>query len=163
MPTPTYVPLSTITLASTDSEIVFSSIPATYRDLIVVTDSLITNPNTTDSLGVRFNGDTSSNYSWVRMVGTGSTTASASGTTNLGYSGVIGPANKTPSVIQVMDYSATDKHKTIISRSGGGSAAWVTAFATRWANTSAVTSIAIRTDGSHSFTIGSTFSLYGVN
>jgi hypothetical protein len=59
-----------------------------------------------------------------------------------------------------MDYSATDKHKTGLHRYGIPSDSVLTT-ATRWASTSAVTSLLVfpRTG---SFNIGSTFNLYGI-
>ena len=162
MPTPTYTALATRTLTGTAASVTFSSIPATYRDLILVTDATITQASSTDGYGLRFNGDTGSNYSYVRMVGNGSTATSASGTTTYALAGVIGDVNKGLTMFQIMDYSATDKHKTVITRSNGSFGNWTQASASRWANTAAITSVLLRSDGSYNFTVGSTFSLYGV-
>jgi hypothetical protein len=99
----------------------------------------------------------SSNYSRVFMFGDGSTTGSGSftGTTN-GAASVAGMLN----TYQLMDYSATDKHKTILTRYG--SAGEITlAQAARYASTSAVSSIQVSIDAEQ-FASGSTFSLYGV-
>jgi hypothetical protein len=61
-----------------------------------------------------------------------------------------------------MDYSATDKHKTVISRFGSA-ARETQATASRWANTAALTSINFfQESGGVTFSTGSTFSLYGV-
>ena len=38
MPTPTYTPLATVTLGTSAASVTFSSIPATYRDLILIFD-----------------------------------------------------------------------------------------------------------------------------
>jgi len=157
MPTPTYVSLATITLGSTDNEIVFSSIPATYRDLILVMQAR----NTTSDAGVaaRFNSDTGSNYTYVTMRGTGSSATSATvSTTSMNFVdafttvGYIG-------IAQIMDYSATDKHKTVLIRKGGAFED-VQAHAARWANTAAINSITLTV--SNNFAIGSSFSLYGI-
>ena len=45
-PVSTYVALATTTLGATASSVTFSSIPATYRDLV-----LVTNAQTTTALG----------------------------------------------------------------------------------------------------------------
>lgn len=160
MPTPTYVSLGTITLASTDSEIVFSSIPATYRDLIVVIDGA-TGSNT-DAL-VRFNGDTSGAYSWVYASGQGTSPISgAQGSDNtrilIGFAPAAARRNH---IIQIMDYSATDKHKTALVRTNAvahNSSMW----AGRWANTNAINSVLLGLS-TGSWSIGTTASLYGVN
>ena len=159
MPTPTYVPLGTITLASTDSEIVFSSIPATYRDLIVVANLSRDNVSSTDSY-MKLNTSTA-NFSNVQMFGNGSVTAATRGS-----DGRIATYQNTTSrrysvIFQIMDYSATDKHKTILSRYNGDNSG-VGAFALRWAQTTAVNSLSVYVT-SGNYQAGSTFSLYGVN
>ena len=61
-----------------------------------------------------------------------------------------------------MDYSATDKHKTFLTRIAdkGGYGDYVVAAASRWANTSTVTSVTVF--GTANFQIGNTFNLYGI-
>jgi len=160
MGTPTYTPLATITLASTDSEIVFSSIPATYRDLILISNA---DGTTQTEMFMRFNGDTGSNYNTVRMQGSGSVTGSAS-TSNatgarLNGNGDIMTNFSFNAVIQVMDYSATDKHKSALSRTNSSNG--VDACAVRWASNTAINSVTVY-PASGSFEVGSTFSLYAI-
>jgi hypothetical protein len=161
MPTSTYTPLANLTLGSSAASVTFSSISQAYRDLILVcTGTASGNVN----LGARFNSDTGSNYSFVTMYGNGSSATSASGTdtympiTNAGYWTTANPATAT---LTVMDYSATDKHKTTLSR-GNNSAVAVDAAASRWANTAAVTSITVIGSNANTFAAGSTFELYGI-
>ena len=159
-PVSTYVPLATITLSSTDKEIVFSSIPAGYRDLIVVYNAKVVSSSGT--CWIRLNGDTGTNYSDVVMYGTGS----GSGVSNARTSQTVayaGPVNTTDSMViaQVMDAGASDKHKTILVRENRP-ASWVGARAARWANNAQVSSITVSNDSPANFTIGSTFSLFGV-
>ena len=164
MATPTYVPLATITLASTDSSITFSSIPATYRDLIVVCN--FQNSGIGSASRLRLNGDTGTNYTGVWMVGYGSTAGSsseASETSARIFGAALGPANTFSNVgiIQVMDYSA-DKHKTVLTRYGSaGTDSQATA--SRWSNTAAVTAVTIYDVLGQTYSVGSTFSIYGVN
>jgi hypothetical protein len=159
MPTPTYKPLATVTLAGSTSSVTFSSIPATFRDLVLVFNGGAVSG--AHNLTVAFNSDTTSgNYSGVSMTGTGSSALStSSGLARLlndyGYL----EANQAVIVSQFMDYSATDKHKTFLSRSNNA-ANGVSAVAGRWANTAAITSIAITTGAN--FSSGSTLSLYGI-
>jgi hypothetical protein len=163
MPTNTYTALATVTLGGTDSEIVFASIPNTYKDLILIINGKASVPGA-DSAVMRFNSDTGSNYSNVRMVGTGSAATSYSDTAAFGYVGVITNSTNPFSIItQIMDYSATDKHKTFLSRSGQDNG-WASAFAARWANTAAITSVSVLvpTGSTWTYQAGTTFSLYGV-
>ena len=160
MPTATYTPLANVTLGSTASGVTFSSIPATYRDVILVVNA---SSSIQTELFLRFNSDTGSNYNTVRMQGSGSLAASAS-TSNATGARLNGNGDimTTPSfnaVIQLLDYSATDKHKAALSRTS--SAGGVDACAVRWANTNAITTIlAYPTTGT--FSSGSTFNLFGV-
>jgi len=155
-----YIALATTTLGSTDAEIVFSSIPATYKDLVVVVAGK-TSGNA--DYGIRLNGDSGANYSFVYMGGNGSSPASgaATGQTQIVLDAYFWRSSEQSNcIVQIMDYSATDKHKTVLSRNnvaGGG----VDAFANRWANTAAVTSVTVRTV-SNAFDPGTTISLYGV-
>ena len=152
MPTPTYTALATVTLASSAASVTFSSIPATYRDLILVFRGTLT---TTAVVGARANGDTGSNYTLVRMVGPVVSSSHTETYFPLLYSG--SPLNGL-SIVQFMDYSATDKHKTALTRSGDFSADRVEAIASRWANTAAINSLTV----SSTFASGCTFNLYGV-
>jgi hypothetical protein len=156
MPTPTYTPLATVTLGSSAATVTFSNIPATYRDLVVVFNGAQNASST--SYVMRFNGDSASNYSFVLMAGNGSSSSSSSGTFTGAAPGVIG-TTQTNIFYQVMDYSATDKHKTVLTRTddpGTQTVAW----ASRWANTAAITSLAIVSG--NAFIATTTVSLYGI-
>lgn len=167
MATPTYTPIASITLGSSASSVTFSSIPQDYRDLVLK----VTCTNATGGGGnilpvAVLNSDTGSNYSRVRMTGDGSSTASGSSTgdnfLNL-FSGV--DANETDEGLYLanfMDYSATDKHKTVIARANQVTDR-VGAIASRWADTSAITQIEMTTaSAGDDFASGSTFALYGI-
>ena len=156
MPTPTYVPLGTVTLVATDTSITFSSIPATYRDLILVASGKGTGDL---SLRTRFNADSGSNYSYVYMQGGNDGVQSGSGTLSYVDSFFVS-ANTCTTIHQIMDYSATDKHKSVLT-TRVLAASYVDRFAQRWANTSAITSMEVFAS-SNAYAIGSTFSLYGL-
>lgn len=157
------VALATITLGSAQSTVTFSSIPATYRDLrLVITTKNVT---TQGYLGLQFNGDTgSSAYYYVQMGGSGSAASSSVLSPSDGVTAIyvypLGTTDATNAVVDIMDYSVTDKHKSVLSRSNDASAN-VTALAGRWANTAAITTLRFWT-GSGSWGSGSTFSLYGI-
>lgn len=163
MPTNTYTPLANITLGSSASTITFSSISQAYKDLVIVT-SLVSS-GTYASASMRMNGDTGSNYSYVFAVDGPSSFSGTSSAMSLFWSGFASGGNVT-SIVQVMDYSATDKHKTSLFRinkfdSEGNSVGMA---AQRWASTSAVTSFSIYSSGGYGqpFAAGTTVSLFGV-
>jgi len=161
-----YIPIASQTLGSSASSVTFSSIPTTLggktlRDLVLVADYLgAGNPCI---MGIRFNSDTGSNYSYVRMEGTGSAANSAASTTD-SFNPVdfvyASTTERAQHLYSIMDFAQTNKHKSILFR-GNRAATGVNASAGRWANTAAIisiTGIAIVSN----FAAGSTFSLYGI-
>jgi hypothetical protein len=160
MPTPTYTPLATVTLGASASSVTFSSIPATYRDLRVVINSSNTT-GATYAVFFRLNSDTGSNYSDVRAIGDGSTAFSNGFTLTNGLLGWSSSGTLAATTGDFMDYSATDKHKTVLAR-GNDSSGRVSMSALRWANTAAVTTLQLLSESPSSFTSGSTFSLFGI-
>ena len=165
MPTPTYTPLANITLGSSAATVTFSSISQAYRDLVLVYDGRNNSANA--GIRVRINGDTAANYYWVSAWGDGSTTGSSASVdsylilSNGGASSLTVNANF---IMHLMDYSATDKHKSVLARENQPSGATyndTSMYAHRWASTSAITSLAISyTSGS--IIAGSTLALYGI-
>jgi hypothetical protein len=163
MPTMTYSPLATVTLGSSASSVTFSNIPATYRDLIFVFNGQLTG---VAGISFRINADSGSNYSTVYMRNVASTPDSASFVDTRIFTSLssITSGTRVFAQTQIMDYSATDKHKTVLTRSGydiSGSGTTTEAHAARWANTTAITSLAFTTSANQ-FAAGSTFNLYGV-
>ena len=167
MPTPTYTPLATVTISTTTNTLTFGSIPAGYRDLVIQGATRSTRAAVTEDLLLRLNGDTGSNYTGVFMLGSsGGAQSVTSSTTSFAVASNTtantGTANVFSSFVgQVMDYSATDKHKTILQRNGGGNQDQVWAGAGRWANTGATTSLTLYY-AIGNIAVGTTFSLYGV-
>lgn len=161
MPTPTYDLIDSQVLSTSASSVTFSSIPATYRDLVLVvsgTSSLARN------VQVKINNDSGANYNYVVMAGDGSSaqTDSGSGQTT-GSLTSFAQMNATAEAIfisQFLDYSATDKHKTYLTR-GNNSSGAVSATAGRWASTAAITTLELYVP-SATFDAGNTFYLYGI-
>jgi hypothetical protein len=160
MPTPTYTPLANTTLGSSASSVTFSSISGSYRDLILVFNG---SASADENLRFKLNASTSG-YRAIEATGSGSTTAkSTEPATGAGYITINYPSvgsGRTVGIYQFMDYSATDKHKSVLIRNN--SSDWGTAMtAARWANTAAVTSIQLYPNAG-TFSAGSTFELFGI-
>jgi hypothetical protein len=157
MPTPTYEPIATYTVGSSQSDITFNSFGG-YTDLILVANIVRVSGSDTR---VQVNGDTGTNYSYTFLGGNGSSASSFRVTNatqwDLGYS-----ANTSPTTLicNFQNYANTTTYKTVVSRfsSTGGD---VSAFASLWRNTSAITSIKIYQNGSNLGT-GSSVTLYGI-
>jgi hypothetical protein len=158
MPTPTYTPLATVTLGSSASSVTFSSIPGTYKDLVLVVNGK-SGTGTETNLALRPNND-SGNANRVFMFSDGSSVSSGVFTEAL-FIGTLptSESSNTTSISNIMDYSATDKHKTILQRSSR--AVNVSAQALRWGSTSAITSIVLVVT-TQSIGAGTTLSLYGI-
>ena len=156
--TTAWVPLATTTLGASASSVTFSSIPADYRDLVLVINGA--NSGSQD-LKFIFNSDTGASYSRVAMYGQSSGIGSFS--ENGQNAGLWASVQTVPNTViaNIMDYSATDKHKTALVRSNNAGDR-VRAYAGRWASTSAITSIQLDPTGT-SWQAGTTISLYGSN
>ena len=155
MATATYTLIDSTTLGSSASTVTFSSIP-TGGDLAIVVDTTFTGGA---SINFRLNNDSGSNYSFVLMRGS-SSAADASDSVNttqgtFGYS-----VGKSLAIVDIFDYSATDKHKSVLSKFNNST--YVFAHANRWADTSAVNRIDFILTGGESFAAGSTFYLYNI-
>jgi len=159
-----YEVIGNTTLTSSAASVTFSSIPGGYKDLVLVSEIFDDASNPSPLGFLTFNGDSTSSYSYLYMQGNGSAASSISIASRayLEVTKVVPTDNSTLVTTQVSDFSATDKHKSVLSRSGN-SASGVVAFAGRWANTSAITSLTMDAWDTRRFAIGSTFRLLGVN
>jgi hypothetical protein len=159
MPT-TYEPIATNTLGSAASSYTFSSIPATYTDLVLVISwgRTITNAD----MVLQLNGDTGSNYSVTTLEGAGTTAVSQkqSSNTKMFLTGFQAGTYSSPyiNIINFNNYSNTTTYKTVLSRNSSNSAG---SYCGLWSSTSAINSIKLDANGS-TFTTGSTFTIYGI-
>lgn len=157
-----YKALANLTLSSSASTVTFSSISGNYRDLVLVISDI--KMSTDATVYIRYNSDTGSNYNQVFMSGQGSVTASQSANSTRFDIGYYTYASTTDTGFNIeadiLDYTATDKHKTAIVRSNRASAG-TESFAARWASTSAITTIALIAS-TGTFSSGTKFALYGV-
>jgi hypothetical protein len=157
--------IATVTLSSNQTTITFSSIPATFTHLQIRAMALGDTVNGQDAI-VRFNSDTASNYNWHRIYGNGtSVLAQGSGTTTAMY--YAGDAIRTlypaTTVIDILDYTNTNKYKTMRNLSGfDQNGAGVLAFwSGLWRDTNAITTVTISV-ASNNFAQYSHFALYGI-
>jgi hypothetical protein len=158
-----YVSLANLTIGSAQQTITFSSISQSYRDLILIVQGQQTTGSSQPS--GRINGLTNI-YSHVNMFGNGTSTGSNATTANdIQYTGnqsTLRPDGLMILIIQVMDYSATNKHKAILSRANSAINGQTVATTIKAETNAAVTSITV-SGGTSGFIAGSTFALYGVS
>lgn len=159
-----WTPLANITLGSAQTTVTFSSISSAYRDLRLVYRGNA-NSYSGSAPSMRFNADSSSAYPTVLLTGD-STTAYASTSAfswiNISDANYLSPAAPMLITVDIFDYSATDKHKAVLSRANAG--AGVNMNTGRWPSTAAINTITLAIAfGSATFVAGSTFALYGMS
>lgn len=158
----TYEKIATTTLGSSAASVTFSSISGSYTDLIIVVVPKLVSG--TAQVQFRLNGDTGSNYSLLRMGGTGSAYGSdAISNVSFGQLSWYGYAGATFGQVitaSLNNYSNTTTYKTMLSRNNNANYG-VGMNACTWRNTAAVNEILIYSDAAN-FDTGSTFTIYGI-
>lgn len=173
----TYEPIETYTLTSTASSITFGSsgtLSQAYTDLIVVSYVNSNRSAQYDSLAVRFNADSGSNYSYNLLQGStsnGSNTVAGRATSqsNIFIGNIIASSatnNFSTNILHIMNYTNATTYKTAISRGGaivdaGNNDEEIVTGLWR-ATAQAITSVTIRNETGSLFNIGSVFSIYGI-
>jgi hypothetical protein len=154
-------------LGSAATSITFSSIVSSYTDLklVIVFKGAAGGPQG----NLTFNGDTSTNYSFTRLNGNG-TTANSGRQANINtiYYGdyqAVGTSTTIPemSVIDIFSYAGST-YKSILENSaanynGSGGVCYQVGM---WRSTAAITSINLVLQGGTQFAAGTTATLYGI-
>jgi hypothetical protein len=153
------------------TSVTFSSIPSTYKHLQLRVVSRWNAGGASNLVQVRFNGDTASNYYYHDLTANGSNLTS--GQSNLATfmqtgdapsSGVVADAFGVQ-IIDLLDYSNTNKNKTLRSAFGQHNASQAHSGIRSgiWFSNSAITSITVfGNQGGSFFVSGSRLSLYGI-
>jgi hypothetical protein len=163
----TYEPIATTTLGSATASYTFSSIPATYTDLVLVVAGTVSVNG--ENILTQFNGDTAANYSFTYLYGTGigsgaSGRQTARSAANANYQTAFSSTEQSNAIMQVQNYSNATTYKTSLSRSNnpnGSSLPGTEALVSLWRNTAAITSILVKA-GSGNLNTGFTLTLYGI-
>ena len=168
--------IATYTVTSgTVNSFEFTSIPATYQHLQIRATYKDSDTATlaTKFLDMYLNNDFGNNYAFHSLTGNGSA-ASASGSATQGWirvqnaginSGSGGTNMVGVMVIDIHDYSSTNKNKTLRVFSGGdvnGTAGALSLSSGLWQNTAAINRLTFESGGTGAFAVGSTFALYGI-
>lgn len=150
--------LASIKLTGPAANISFSSIPNTYRDLVLIYSAKIDNVGS--EILIRLNNDSSSNYLFTHMYGTGAT-ATAQNQTNAGLT-TGGPVGPTPNAAQIdfIDYAVAGKRRTFLMRSDNAAYSSNT-MGHVYQSTSEISSILFYVANGYPFVAGSKFTLYG--
>jgi len=155
----------TVGIGGTTS-LTFSSIPSTYKHLQLRMLTQLSVGN--GEIDLQFNSDTGSNYGYHRIYGNGSSAVAEWGTsTTQATVGYYASASNVfnGGVVDILDYTNTNKYKTIRTLSGmdtnGGGLILFDSSA--WRSTSSITSITVFSkDGARPLAQYSSYALYGI-
>jgi hypothetical protein len=151
----TYTQIASTTVGTATNTVTFSSIPATYTDLVIIMNGTAT---AAADVYLNYNTDTtSSNYSNTYISGNGST--AGSGRDPIPAVGLFYTTDSNI-IANIMNYSNSTTYKTCISR-GNTAASLVITRVMMWRNTAAINEVVVK-HSSGNFNTGSTFNLYGI-
>jgi hypothetical protein len=151
------IPIATYTTVGTVNTVVFSSIPGTYRDLMVVVKGTIGGGSI---VAIRSGSMTFWRVSMVSQF-TGSTIVGYTNANQQLYSQTGSAPSDVALEAHLFDYAQTNKFKTVTMQDTGGAsyAAMTTGYGD---TTSAITAVTLQTYGGATISAGTIFSLYGV-
>jgi len=173
--TNSYESIQTVTVgAGGQSSISFTVIPSTYKHLQLRALARSGRSTQNDDVYVNINSDTSSSYAYHYLLGNGaSASAGAASSGTKGYvarntmAGALSAANVfSPFILDLLDYTSTNKNKTLRVLSGteensnnGGMALISSLY---FATPAAVTTLTLTLPSSANFAQYSSFALYGI-
>lgn len=159
-----YEVISTTTVGTAAQTVTLSSIPSTYTDLVVVINA---QASVQSDLYLTFNGDTSAVYSNTTLFGDGTSAGSTRNSrgnafmTLTYYGAVTTTAGNSVHTVNIMNYANTTTNKTVLTRANAASSG-VDASVGLWGSTAAITSMTFDLPSTRTFSVGSTFTLYGI-
>jgi hypothetical protein len=171
-PTGNFVQIAQQILASPAATVTFSSIPATYSNLLLTVAARSATSNNSDNVYMQFNGDTGANYSrsyvgnTVTTVFNGSQSAVAQAII-FSVTAASSPANTAGMArVEIYDYSRAvwNKQATAINVTPLNTVAAMVGLVEgfNWANNAVVNAILLGLASGANFTTGSVFTLYGL-
>jgi hypothetical protein len=167
----TYTLINSNTLASSAASVTFSSIPATYTDLVLRISARSDRAATFDWIFMTINGITTNTYSNTSLDGSG-TSAASNQLSNRTYAtiqyvvdGDTATANTFGSTeIYIPSYTASQNKpfSAFGAQENNTTAAYMIANAGLWRNTAAITELKLETNA-QLWVSGSSFYLYGIS
>jgi len=164
----TYTLIEAKNLTSTTTSVTFTSIPATYTDLLLKVSARTNITQVAWSLRTNFNSSTS-NY--TNRILTGSGSAASSGTESAPYAGAIPGANATASTfsnteLYIPNYTSSNYKSYSVDAVSENNAteAYAQLIDGLWSDTTAISSIKLELTGAtpNDFVAYSSFYLYGI-
>lgn len=165
----TYTLIASNTLGSSAASVTFSSIPATYTDLVVRISARADTGDTFQNLRVQINGNTGTVYSNTRLEGNGATASSARNS-NASFlaSGEVDGSTATSNTFASIEmyfpsYAASINKpiSTFAAQENNTTTAYIRGIAGLFSSTTAISSIQFKPVADN-FVSGSSFFLYGI-
>lgn len=158
----TYIKIATADASGSSSSLTFTSIPSTYTDLVVKLSGRTNAGSVTEAVNVYFNSDTGANYSYKRLLGSGSAASSDTG-------GVFTNGNTTTSnsfgslEIYIPNYTgSTQKSMSVdIVTETNATTIYAALVAGLWTGSAAINSVTLTIAGT--FLTYSSATLYGIS
>lgn len=171
--TNSYESIATYTVgAGGAADVTFSSIPSTYKHLQIRFIARTARASfQDDNMALQLNGNTGANYAWHQLSGDGATASASSSTSTTDLRvGRVTAATATSGnfgtgVIDLLDYTNTNKYRTLRTLSGNefNGSGTITFFSGLYQSTTAVSSIKLFSQtGANNFVQYSHFALYGI-
>jgi hypothetical protein len=163
--TNTYVALDKVTVGTATPSVTFTGINQGYTDLVLVVSGQLTGGGGASAIKLQFNADTGTNYSGTILSGDGSSATSFRDTSQSSMSAGIATdasGQVATNLIQIMNYANSTTYKTVLARYGIAGDRVRAAVGLWRATPAAITSITIINNGGTNFSVGTTFSLYGI-
>ena len=173
-PSGAYDAIASITLNASAASITFSGIPSTYTHLQLRGIARSSRATQNEDAYININSDTGSNYAYHYLLGDGATASASAATSGTkGYvarntmAGASSAANVfSPFIVDILDYTSTNKNKTIRTLGGteenstNGAIALISSL--YFATPAAITTLTLTLPSSASFVTYSSFALYGI-
>jgi hypothetical protein len=168
----TYTLISSNVLASSAASVTFSSIPATYTDLVLRISARQDGASNGGRLTLRFNGDSATNYSRLGVAASGASVGNISNSSATYFRAADADADNdtantfSSAEIYIPNYTATTSRPISnfgVAENNSTTATGPTIIAGLYRGASAITSIVINDEiSSWNFVSGSSFYLYGI-
>ena len=145
----------------------FTSIPNTYKDLLVVINAVASSTYTGSRIWPRINGDTGSNYSYTTLKGDGTSPSSFRGANNGSFWALddfFGNQNPGSMIMHFFNYADTARFKHGLIRTAGDAngSGVVHLHAITWRQTAAISDIGLLVAGGSSQAAHYKASIYGI-
>jgi hypothetical protein len=156
----TYDRIANVTGTGSSDTISFTSIPATYTDLVLVLNGALSTGNNTR---MRFNNNTGNNYNEIVLSGDGSSAVSYSTFSQTAFV-FPGYTEGTISnmITQIPNYANTTTFKTFIHRRNSLGASQASFNVGTWIQTAAINRIDIFSASGATWTSSTTATIYGI-